>query len=72
MLGVKPEEDCSKRGNSQVEGIGVAVHGDGLRYRFSEIAKVRAAVFLGVAVENFLPDAGSRNADAIVLSEAPE
>src|SRR3954465_2066202 len=60
------EENRSKRGQGQRDGLALAVPGLRVGLDPAEVADAAAAIGLGVAVQDLLPAAGLRHADAII------
>src|SRR5437870_352467 len=52
----------------EVQGMEPAVRGQGDRLEAAEVAVTAAAVFQGVTVEDLLPEAAARSAQAIIVA----
>src|SRR5438552_18417661 len=61
------EEHGTERRDNQIQRVLFPVPGDVLGIVAAQVAEVRPAILLRIAIENFSPVAAARDADAIVV-----
>jgi hypothetical protein len=60
------KEQRRQRRHSQVHGSGAPVPADWIRMNTPAVARAASTIFSRVAIENFFPEPGTRDTDAVV------